>query len=78
MTNVILEGRGADDSRARLGTSEASCRLSPSYVAGQSSSNGGRQGRSGNLGSVYHEILYQRQPPSLWPNTLYGEVLFSG
>ena len=41
---------GADDSRARLGTSEASCSLSPSQVAGQPSSDGGRQRRSGNLG----------------------------
>ena len=40
-----------DDSRARLGTSEASCSLSPSQVAGQPSSDGGRQGLSGNLGN---------------------------
>ena len=39
-----------DDSRARLGTSEASCSLSPSQVAGQPSSDGGRQGRSDNPG----------------------------
>ena len=41
---------GADDSRARLGTSEASCILSPSQVAGQPSSDDGRQGQSVNLG----------------------------
>ena len=36
---------------ARIGTSEASCSLSPSQVvAGQPSSDGGRQGRSDNLG----------------------------
>ena len=39
-----------DDSRARLGTSEDSCSLSPSQVAGQPSSDGGRQGQSNNLG----------------------------
>ena len=45
-----------NDSRARLGTSEASCSLSPSQVAGQPSSNGGRQGRrSGNLG--YQRVM---------------------
>ena len=42
-----------DDSRARLDTSEASCSLSPSKIAGQPSSDGGRQGRSGNLGYQY-------------------------
>ena len=30
-----------DDSHARLGTSEASCSLSPSQVAGQPSNDGG-------------------------------------
>ena len=45
-----LRDAGADDSRARLGTSEASCRLSPSQVAGQPLSDGGRHGRSDNLG----------------------------
>ena len=49
---MILEVRdaGADDSRARLGTSEASCSLFPYQVGGQPSSDGGRQGRSDNLG----------------------------
>ena len=42
-----------NDSRTRLDTSEARCSLSPSQVAGQSSSDGGRQGRSGNLGYQY-------------------------
>ena len=41
---------GADDSRDRLSTYEASCSLSPSQLAGQPSSNSGRQGRFGNLG----------------------------
>ena len=52
MTTLILEGHRCGP-RARLGTSEASCILSPSHVAGQSSSDGGRQGRSGNLGYQY-------------------------
>ena len=39
-----------DDSRAQLGISEASRSFSPSQVAGQPSSDGGRQGRSDNLG----------------------------
>ena len=43
----------AYDSRDRLHSSEASCSLSPSLVAGQSSSVGGRQGRSDNLGYMY-------------------------
>ena len=42
-----------DDSLAPLGTSEASCSLSPSQVAGQPLSDGGRQGRSGNPGYQY-------------------------
>ena len=41
---------GAENYRAGHGTSEASCSLSPSQVAGQQSSDGGRQGRSGNRG----------------------------
>ena len=39
-----------DDSCAQLDTSQASCSLSPSYVAGQPLSDGGWEGRSGNLG----------------------------
>ena len=35
-----MRDAAADDSRARLGTSEASCSLSPSQVAGQPSSDG--------------------------------------
>ena len=50
MTTLIPEDGGADDSCARLGTSESSCSLYPSQVAGQPSSDGGRQGRSDNLG----------------------------
>ena len=45
--------RQQHDSRVRLGTSEASCSLSPSQVAGQPSSDGVRQGRSDNLGYQY-------------------------
>ena len=52
-----MRDAGADDSRAQLGTSEASCSLSPSQVAGQPSSDGGRQGRSNNLG--YQCIMRQ-------------------
>ena len=52
VTTWILEG-GADDSHARLGTSEASCSLSSSHVVGHPSSDGGRQGRPGNLGYQY-------------------------
>ena len=47
---ISLRNAGADDYRDRLGTSEASCSLSPSQVAGQPSRDGGRQGRSNNLG----------------------------
>ena len=49
MTTLILEEHRVDDSRARLGTSEASCSLSPSLVVGQPWSDGGRQGRSVNI-----------------------------
>ena len=42
-----------DHSRDRLDTSEVSCSSSPSQVAGQSSSDGARQGRSDNLGYQY-------------------------
>ena len=28
--------------------------------------------------SVYHETLYQKQLSSLWPHTLYGEVVSTG
>ena len=44
MMSSSLRDAGADNSRARPGTSEASYRLSPSQVAGQPSSDGGRQG----------------------------------
>ena len=55
---------GADGSCARLGTSEASCSLSPSQVAGQPSSDGGWQERSDNLGYqciMKHGIKGSRQ-----------------
>ena len=42
-------------SRALLGISEAGCSLSPSQVAGQPSSNGGRKGRSGNF--AYQRVM---------------------
>ena len=65
--------------RARLGTSEPSCSLSPSRVAGQSSSDGGQAGtiRQSWI-SVCPETLYQRQLSSIWPYTLYGEVVSPG
>ena len=74
-----LRDAGADDSRARHGTSEASCSLSPSQVAGQPSSDGGWQGRSGNLGYqcvMRHCIKGSCQV--LWPHTLYDEVVSAG
>ena len=52
---------------------------SPSQVAGQPSSNGGRQGtiRQSWI-SVCHKTLYQSQLSSLWPHTLYVEVVSAG
>ena len=65
-----------NDSRARLGISEASCIVSPSQVAGQPSSDGGRQGRSGNLGYQYvMKHCIKGRLSSLWPHTLYDEVV---
>ena len=59
-------------------TSEASRSLSPSQVAGQPSSDGRRQGPSGNLGYQYGMRHYQRLLSSLLPHTLYDEVVSTG
>ena len=66
-----------DYSRARLGTTEASCSLSPSQVAGQPSTDGGRQGRSGNLGyqCVMRHCIKVKSMPT---HTLYGDVVSAG
>ena len=58
-----------DDIRAQLDTSETSCSLFSSYVAGQPLSDGGRQGRSANLG---YQCVMSHCIKGSWP--VYGHT----